>query len=367
MKILVTGSDGFIGKNLIARLIEKGHTVYKFTRNNNENELRNFVNESDFIFHLAGENRTLDDNDFVKNNTKLTSILCNAIIATGRDIPMVYTSTIHVTSNSPYGDSKLLAEKELIKLAENAQNRVYIYRLPGVFGKWAKPDYNSVVATFCHNIANELPINIRDEDHLLKLAYIDDVVEEFCNKITLDAPEPIQQSVAPVYSISLGALASQIYSFKESRETLITENVGNGLIRKLHATYLSYLPKDKFTYKVPLHADQRGAFVELVKTPLNGQFSYFTAEVGVTRGGHYHHTKTEKFIVVQGRARFRFVNIHSLEEHEVYVDGKFPEVVETIPGWWHDITNIGDDQVIAFLWANEIFDPTMPDTYSIDM
>jgi len=239
---------------------------------------------------------------------------------------------------------------------------VYVYRLPGVFGKWCKSNYNSVVATFCHNISHDLPIQVNNPDFELSLVYIDDVVEEFIKVIQGDRSDGKVPSVRPEYKIKLGDLADQIKIFRESRDSLITEKVGSGLVRKLYSTYLSYISPEQFAYLIPSHVDERGMFAEILKTKDSGQFSFFTAGPGVTRGGHYHHSKTEKFLVVQGEVKFGFRHIISNESYEIITSSKELKIVETVPGWSHDITNIGTEEIIVMLWANEIFDPDNPDT-----
>lgn len=239
--------------------------------------------------------------------------------------------------------------------------------MPNVFGKWCKPNYNSVLATFCHNIAREQPININDPAARLTLVYVDDVIEHFIKLMDgVDIPVDAEgfSTVSPEYTTTVGELAHQIRSFKESRTTQMTERVGTGLLRALYATYVSYLPVESFGYTVPQHGDPRGVFVEMLKTPDCGQFSFFTAHPGITRGGHYHHTKTEKFLVIKGQARFNFRHMGTGEIHTLVSNGGDAEVVETIPGWTHDITNIGTDELIVMLWANEVFDRTRPDTFS---
>ena len=243
-------------------------------------------------------------------------------------------------------------------------NPVYIYRLPNVFGKWARPNYNSAVATFCHNIARDLPVQINDPDAMVNLVYVDDVIASFLRVLEGEAQSTPFVGVEPVYQITVGELASQLYRFKATRDNLITERVGSGLVRALYSTYVSYLPPESFTYTVPQHGDERGVFVEMLKTPDAGQFSFFTAHPGVTRGGHYHHSKTEKFLVIKGQACFRFRHMISGEFYELHTSGARPEIVETVPGWTHDITNIGEDELVCMLWANEIFDRDSPDTFA---
>ena len=363
MRILVTGSNGFIGKNLIVRLGEiPGHEVLRFTRDNSLQDLSDLVARSDAVIHLAGINRPKDVKEFAEGNVDLTVRLCELIAATGRKIPLVISSSIQADLANPYGESKREAEVAAVALAAKTHNPVVIYRLPGVFGKWCRPNYNSVVATFCHNMANDLPIQINDPAASLKLVYVDDVVAEFIRVLDTMPVGLSQGEVSPVYGITLGELAAQIEAFKNCRVSLTSERVGTGLVRALYATYVSYLPPNKFAYNLPRYGDERGVFVEMLKTQDSGQFSFFTAHPGITRGGHYRHTKTEKFLVIRGAARFGFRHIVTNERYEVFTAGDKPQVVETVPGWTHDITNVGDDEMVVMLWANEIFDRDRPDT-----
>lgn len=277
-------------------------------------------------------------------------------------MPLLLASSIQAERDNPYGRSKRAAEGAVEALAADTSSPCVVFRLPGVFGKWCRPNYNSVVATFCHNIARGLPIRIDDPAASLRLVYIDDVVDAFI--AALEAPEPGLQTgtIAPEYAATLGDLAERITSFAQERETLFVERVGAGLTRALYATYLSYLPPDRFAYDVTAHGDARGVFVEMLKTRDSGQFSYFTAHPGITRGGHYHHTKSEKFLVLKGTASFRFRSLQTDECVEIRTSGDRPQVVETVPGWSHDVTNIGSDELIVMLWANEVFDRERPDT-----
>lgn len=365
MRVLITGSSGFIGKNLSVRLSElNGYEVIGFDKEDSLLDLELKVLQADAIVHLAGVNRPKDVKDFDKGNAELTAKLCEFIAGTERKIPLVVSSSIQAELSNPYGESKRSAELAVQGLAESIGNPVAIYRLPNVFGKWCRPNYNSVVATFCHNIANDLPIQISDPAVKLNLVYVDDVVAEFIEVINVMGPGLIKRNVRPEYSIGLGELAMQIEAFKNCRESLVSEKVGTGLVRALYATYVSYLPPSKFAYEVPKYGDERGIFVEMLKTQDSGQFSFFTAHPGVTRGGHYHHTKTEKFLVIKGEARFGFRNVLTGEKYEVFTGGDMPKIVETVPGWTHDITNIGHDEMVVMLWANEIFDRQRPDTIS---
>ncbi|VVN15813.1 UDP-2-acetamido-2,6-beta-L-arabino-hexul-4-ose reductase [Pseudomonas fluorescens] len=366
MKVLITGANGFIGRNLVAHLKErKDVEIIKFSHEDDIATLDVYAKEVDFIFHLAGVNRPQNVEEFKTGNTDLTKALCAAIAISGRNVPIVYTSSIQAELDNAYGSSKRSAEEALNALSAEHGVDVYVFRLPNVFGKWARPNYNSAVATFCYNIVHDLPISINDANAKISLVYIDDVVASFVE--VMDGKRSVNTSavVEPNYSISVGELSAVLYAFKESRESMITERVGTGLVRALYSTYLSYVPPHAFTYKLPKHEDNRGVFVEMLKTRDSGQFSYFTAHPGITRGGHYHHSKTEKFLVIKGKACFRFRQIVTGEFYELFTDGATPEVVETVPGWSHDITNVGDEEMVVMLWANEIFDRELPDTYTM--
>lgn len=362
MRVLVTGSNGFIGKNLIIRLNELDVQVLTYTRESLTQNLEELIKDTDCIVHLAGENRPKDEKDFDVVNAGLTMSICDALRSLGKNTPIILASSTQAEFDNAYGKSKLNAETALKVLEVDTGCPVYVYRLPGVFGKWCKPNYNSVVATFCYNISHDIPIQINDPSFELSLVYIDDVIEEFVKVIQGLRGGKKELSVQPEYKIKLGDLSTQIQNFKESRDSLITEKVGSGLIRKLHSTYLSYLSPEQFSYSIPSYSDERGMFAEMLKTKDSGQFSFFTAKPGVTRGGHYHHSKTEKFLVVQGRAKFGFRNIATDETHEIITTSKELKIVETVPGWSHDITNIGTEEIIVMLWANEIFNPNNPDT-----
>ena len=368
-RILVTGANGFIGKNLIVRLNELAKVnVHTFVRGDDVALLPQLVGQVDAVVHLAGENRPTDDAAFAEVNARLSSTMCNiinqAFRSTGRHVPLVLASSAQAERDNPYGRSKLAAETAVQTLAKETGSPCVIFRLPGVFGKWCKPNYNSVVATFCHNIARGLPIQIHDPAASLRLVYVDDVVTALLEALEAPTSGCVQSAVAPEYTVTIGELANQIRAFDNCRSTLMTERVGTGFVRALYATYMSYLPREKFSYEVPQHADPRGVFVEMLKTADSGQFSYFTAPPGVTRGGHYHHTKTEKFLVIKGQALFRFRHLLTNELVEVRTSDEKPQVVDTIPGWTHDITNVGTDVMLVMLWANEVFDRLKPDTHA---
>lgn len=365
MRILITGANGFLGRNLECRLKEAGqaHELLRFTRQSAPEDLQALVDRADFIFHLAGVNRPPDLTEFTSGNADLTARLCEAVKQSGRRIPVVHTSSTQAEADNPYGRSKRAAEQSLENLRAETGGSVRIFRLPNVFGKWSRPNYNSAVATFCHNIARDLPIQIHDPSAQVSLVYVDDVVTTFIAMLSAGADQQeLFGQVEPVYRISVGDLADQIRAFQNCRSTLVSERVGTGLVRALYATYVSFLPPERFSYQVPAYGDPRGVFVEMLKTPDAGQFSFFTARPGITRGGHYHHTKTEKFLVISGKARFRFRHIVSEERYELFTSEEKPQIVETIPGWAHDITNVGDSDMIVMLWANEIFDRANPDT-----
>jgi UDP-2-acetamido-2,6-beta-L-arabino-hexul-4-ose reductase len=368
MKVLITGANGFVGKNLQLHLAErKDVQVACFTRSDDVAQLPALLQGVDFVFHLAGVNRPQDPKEFMSGNVDLTQALCQAVGAVaesaGKRVPIVYTSSIQAGCDNPYGESKRKAEDALLAVVHSHQVPVHIFRLPNVFGKWCKPNYNSAVATFCHNIARGLPIQVNDPAAPVTLVYVDDVIERFLQLMD-GADAGGFATVAPQYTTTVGELVRQIQAFKDSRDTLVTERVGNGLIRALYATYVSYLPPELFAYTVPQYGDPRGVFAEMLKTPDCGQFSYFTAHPGITRGGHYHHSKTEKFLVIKGQARFKFRHMQTGDTHELLTSGSKAEIVETVPGWTHDITNIGNDEMVVMLWANEVFDRARPDTFA---
>ncbi len=375
MKVLITGSDGFIGRNLQLFLSERRDVeVVCFNRQDGIAHLPGLMRDADFVFHLAGVNRPKELSEFFAGNRDLTQTLCSAAgelaETTGKKIPLLFASSIQAAGDTPYGQSKRAAEEAVFAVRQSHGVPVHVFRLPNVFGKWGRPNYNSAVATFCYNIARNLPIEIRNPAAALSLVYIDDLIERFIELMDSAAPAEDAdgyETLTPHYSTTVGDVAALIYSFRDSRQNLTTEPVGAGLVRALYSTYISYLPTESFAYAVPQHVDQRGAFVEMLKTRDSGQFSYFSAYPGVTRGGHYHHSKTEKFLVVKGRARFKFRHMHTGDVHELIASGDKPEIVETAPGWAHDITNIGEDEMIVMLWANELFDHAHADTYAAEL
>ncbi|WP_396267895.1 NAD-dependent epimerase/dehydratase family protein [Ideonella sp.] len=366
MRIAITGARGFMGKNLKVHLGEKGYRdLIDIPHDSDIHQMKSLLNDVDFVFHLAGVNRPQNTDEFVSGNAQFTELLCAAMAGQPKCPSVAYASSTQAALDNPYGRSKRSAEDAL--LAYGRQNGVgaYVFRLTNVFGKWSRPNYNSAVATFCHNIARDLPISINDPNAAVRLVYIDDVVASFSGLLSNSNLTTGYCEAGPEYDVTVGALAETIRGFKQSRETMLTDRVGQGLTRALHSTYVSFLPVESFHYDVPRHGDPRGVFVEMLKTPDCGQFSYFTAHPGITRGEHYHHSKTEKFLVIKGQALFGFRHIVTGETYELTVQGGEGRIVETVPGWTHNITNVGQEEMIVMLWANEIFDRERPDTFAM--
>ncbi|WP_457595127.1 polysaccharide biosynthesis C-terminal domain-containing protein [Hydrogenimonas sp.] len=364
MNILVTGSNGFIGKNLIERLGRLGSVnLLTFDKEDRPEALKEKALEADFIFHLAGVNRPEKTEEFYEGNRDLTKRLTDILVEHGRKTPLLMSSSIQVERGNDYGKSKREGEEVLKRYSAQSGAVVYIYRLPNVFGKWSKPNYNTVIATWCHNIIRDIPIQVNDENIKLSLVYIDDVVEHFVRHLDENGRSGvIYPDISPVYEKTLGEISALLQAFKESRETLLVPHVGRGFERALYATYLSFLPKNMFSYELKGHKDERGTFYEFLKTIDSGQFSVSTTAPGVTRGNHYHNTKNEKFLVVKGKASIKLRQIHSDEIIEYRASDEKMEVFEMIPGYTHDITNIGDEEMILLIWSNEIYDPKNPDT-----
>lgn len=363
MRIVITGADGFIARNLSLKLKETAqYDQIEVTRETSDQDVESALQSADFVFHLAGVNRPVDPADFNRGNADLTARICEILSRSDKKVPIVLSSSHQASQDHPYGVSKRLAEQHVRGYAQKTGAAHWIYRLPNVFGKWARPNYNSAVATFCHNIARNQPIMVHDRSAPLRLLYIDDLLASFLALLGASGPKSGEVEAGPVYETSVGSLADMIKGFHHSRETLLTDRVGTGLIRALHATYLSHLPPESFGYSTAVHADARGEFVEMLKTPDCGQMSYFTAHPGVTRGGHYHHSKTEKFLVIRGKADFGFRNMATDETLHIIVEGGAGRIIETVPGWTHDITNIGSGELVVMLWANEVFDRHHPDT-----
>lgn len=361
--IAITGASGFVAANLRVRLRERGFADLRLIAHDSDDAtLARALAGVDIVFHLAGVNRPTDASEFATGNAGFTGRLCAALADAAPAAALVYASSTQAALDNPYGRSKKAAEELLLAHGMRNRSDVTIFRLTNVFGKWSRPNYNSAVATFCHNVARDLPITVNAPDAPLNLVYIDDVVDAFIAQIDPTTRTTGMAEAGPVYATTVGEVAALIGAFRESRDTLLTQRVGTGLVRALYATYVSMLPPQEFAYAVPMHSDPRGTFVEMLKTPDCGQFSFFTAHPGVTRGEHYHHSKTEKFLVISGTAEFGFRHIESGETHRIVTRGDEARIVETVPGWTHNITNIGEDMLVVMLWANEIFDRDRPDT-----
>lgn len=365
--ILITGANGFIGKNLILKLKEnKFNNLFFYKKEDNQENLLKLINEADFIVHLAGINRDKNLKKFYEVNVKLTSIICNQIkkvaVQTGKKIPIIYSSTIKVKEDSIYGETKLKAENLIKEELKDLPH--YLLRLPGVFGKWCKPNYNSVVATFCNNISRGKKILIKEPHKVLNLVYIDDVVSKIMFLIE-NQPKEKNIIVDPVYIIKVEDLAKKLKKFNKERTNLIIPEAEEGLTRALYATFISYLPTEKFNYKVDVNEDKRGKFCEILKSNKNGQISFLTINPGFTRGGHYHNTKTEKFIVIKGKVRFIFSNLLDKSSLSLDINSNNPQIVDSIPGWIHQLENIGKEEAIVLVWVNEIYNSKKHDTYYI--
>lgn len=365
--VIITGANGFVGKNLCLRLSETAEfEVTALTRVSCDADYDRSLATADVAIHLAGVNRPADLSDF-SGNFETVSHLVEAMIRTGCKVPVIFASSIKAVEDSIYGKSKKQAEDVLLGCAEKIGIAAAILRLPNVFGKWCRPNYNSAVGTFCHNVARDIPISVTQKEAPLSLLYIDDLMDQIIKIVRSGVIDTGFVNIDNVYNTTVGEVAETILKFHSQRRDSQIENVGNGLIRALYATYISYLPPENFSYDLVSHSDPRGSFSEMLRTKGAGQFSYFNAYPGVTRGGHYHHTKTEKFLVVHGEALFRFRNMSTNETHEIRTSSVSPVVVDTIPGWSHNITNVGNDILVCLLWANELFDPTRPDTVQAEV
>ena len=365
-KILVTGSEGFIGLNLISVLQRINNVaIFQYDVNNTEEDLQEALRECDVIFHLAGVNRPTNDSEFSAGNVELTRVICESLRKIGQTPRIVFSSSTQAELDNPYGVSKKMAEGILKRFYQETGTDIVVYRMPGIFGKWSRPNYNTVVATFCYNIARDLPIQVSNQDHVLQLVYIDDVVQAFCSEIRSERIENSYcfREVSPVYKITLSKLAEMINSFHKSRDTLILPNFEDNLTKCLYATYLSFIQQADFAYQLPKMKDQRGVLAEFIKSQTIGQLFVSSTKPGKLRGNHYHHTKAEKFLILSGKGIIRFKSIINTDEIFSYeVDGKELKVVDIPPGYTHSIENISNEEMIVLFWASEIYDSNIPDT-----
>lgn len=369
MKILVTGSNGFVGKNLIAELNNRGYKdIYKFDIDTDKSLLDKYAEDCEFVFHLAGVNRPKDESEFMKGNFGFTSELLKVLKKHNNKAPILITSSIQAERDNPYGKSKKAGEELLFDYSKETGAKVLVYRFPNLFGKWSRPNYNTVVATYCYNIARGLDIQINNPETELTLCYIDDVLDEFMRALQGNETKNGKYCCVPVtHKIKLGDLADKIKSFKESREKLNIPDMQEPLTKKLYSTYLSFLPEDKFSYDLNMHVDNRGSFTEFIRTSDRGQVSINIAKPGITKGNHWHHTKNEKFLVVSGTGLIRFRKIDSDKIIEYKVSGEKLQVVDIPTGYTHSIKNIGDTDMVTVMWANEAFNPDKPDTYPLEV
>lgn len=369
MKVLVTGASGFIGKNLVLELRNRGfESIFEVTRDTDADLLEQYCSEADFVFHLAGVNRPQQDEEFMIGNRDLTARLVEVLEAKNNRCPILLSSSIHAEGDSLYGKSKRAAEEILFTHAQKCGRDLFVYRLPNTFGKWSKPNYNSVIATFCYNISRGIPIRIDDPSVILRLVYIDDVVAEWIRVLKGERRCTGDLCLIPVeYRFSLAEIAERLLSFRESRENLMLPDLKDEFTKKLYSTYLSFLPKDGFSYDLRTHADHRGSFTEFVRTQGSGQVSINVSKPGIIKGNHWHHTKNEKFLVVKGRGVVRFRDIFSDEVIEYFVDDERLQVIDIPVGYTHNIENLGDEDMVTVMWANECFDPEDPDTYFLEV
>jgi len=365
MKILITGAKGFVGKNLTAELRNQQYSeLYEYDMDTDPTQLDTFARDCDFVFHMAGVNRPKNPDEFMQGNFGFTSTLLDTLKKYNNHCPVMIASSTQATLNNPYGNSKKAGEELLLAYGKEIGTKVLIYRFPNVFGKWCRPNYNSAVATFCHNIAHDLPIQVNDRNAVMNLTYIDDVVEELLHALKGEENRTGDYCAVPiVHTVTLGDVADLIHGFKESRTTLAVPNMANDFEKKLYSTYLSYLPTDGFSYPLKMNVDDRGSFTEIIRTAERGQFSVNIAKPGITKGNHWHHTKTEKFIVVSGKGLIQFRQIDSDGIIEYYVSGDKIEVVDIPTGYTHNIINVGDTDLVTVMWANEAFNKDKPDTY----
>lgn len=369
MKILVTGAKGFLGKNLIAELKNQGYTsIFEYDLETPEYLLEEYCNQANFVYHLAGVNRPKEEADFMKGNFGFTSKLLEALKANNNTCPIMISSSIQANLENPYGKSKKAGEELLRSYQEETGAQAYIYRFSNLYGKWSRPNYNTVVATFCHKIARDEEVQINDPKAEISLCYIDAVVSELIRCLVGKPTMESNYCVVPeVDTITIGQLKDIILSFKESRKNLSVPKLNQRLVKNLYSTYLSFLPKDKFSYDLTMNKDGRGSFTEVIRTPERGQVSVNISKPGITKGNHWHHTKNEKFLVVSGNGVIRFRDIFSDEIIEYFVSGEKLEVVDIPVGYTHNIENLGTSDMVTLMWVNEPFDREHPDTFFLEV
>ncbi|MBQ8995418.1 MAG: NAD-dependent epimerase/dehydratase family protein [Oscillospiraceae bacterium] len=364
MKILVTGANGFVGRNLVTNLkFRTDYEVFSYDIDSTEDQLRKWAEECDFVIHLAGVNRPKTESEFAKGNRDFTQHLLEVLEA--KPVPIAMTSSIQAALDNPYGVSKLDAENLVFSFSEKNHVPVYIWRMPNIFGKWCRPNYNSAVATFCYNIARDEEVFISDPNRMMNLIYIDDVVNLLLGSIRGEVVRNEDGFCVPLptYNITLGDIVSTLREFHSCKDTLIVNDL-TGIRKCLYSTYLSYLPENAFSYKLTQHADHRGAFSEFFKNAGIGQFSVSTTVPGITRGNHWHNTKVEKFLVVAGEADLCFRKLGTDKVIRYHVTADEPEIVDIPVGYTHNIINTSQTEtLVTLIWANEIFDPENPDTY----
>ena len=369
MNIMVTGAQGFIGKNLVAELKNQGYTdILEYDVDSAPGVLDEYTRQCEFVYHLAGINRPKDEKEFMRGNFGFTSSLLNSLKKHGNRSPVLITSSIQAELDNPYGKSKKAGEDLLLSYGKEAGAKALVYRLPNVFGKWCRPNYNSAVATFCNNIANGLPIQVNDPTVVMNLVYIDDVVKGFISMLVDN--EKIKDSFCytePIHTITLGEIVDLLNSFKASRGTRNIPNMSDDFTKKLYSTYLSYLPKNEFRYSLKMNVDHRGSFTEFIKTADRGQVSINISKPGIMKGNHWHHTKSEKFLVVSGKGVIKLRKIDNDEIIEYNVSGENLEVVDIPTGYTHNIINTGDADMVTVMWVNEAFDKEKSDTYYLEV
>ena len=369
MVILVTGAKGFIGKNLIAELKNRGYVdILECDIETSLATLEEYIKRCEFVYHLAGVNRPKEEKEFMTGNFGFTSELLALLKRYNKTAPVLITSSIQAILDNPYGKSKKAGEELMFAYEQETGAKILVYRLPNVFGKWCRPNYNSAVATFCHNLAKDLPIQVNDPSVLMNLVYIDDVINEFINALLKQEHRRDNLCyVETTYSMALGRIVELIHEFKINRETKMISNMADAFTKKLYSTYLSYLPRHEFSYPLKMNIDNRGSFTEFIKTPERGQVSINISKPGITKGNHWHHSKNEKFLVVNGQGIIRLRKIDSMEIIEYQVSSDKLEVVDIPIGYTHNIINTGNVDMVTVMWVNEIFDPEHPDTYYLEV